>query len=503
MAETLKSPVSTTDDFEPLLVSEDEERAPRAHEAQPPLRRVMVTACYCLVMVVNGGMCGAFGPSLEYFERSTGLSQAVLGGAVMQNRLAKLAGTVLWGWYASSIQQQRGRMEMLMPPHQLMAAVLLVSAACSATLGFTRSGAVLQIAMVVSGFMYGVSDSAANLLVIWVWDYDPRKLRINVAVLNAMFTIGAFVTPMLIAASIHFLKGHVWPAYYVLAFVSIVEACLLPLLPSPPPPRQAAAKPAAESDVELDAVLETASLADTKARSSDAELSGGSLKPSTASKAKRLGDGSGWFYLGDPGTESLPRHVVVMVAICTMCFFANGLEHATATWLPAFGIKHRGLGEETMAIMASNFWTAMSLGRLAWACLSGAVTSAWPSLFMNTLCCIASGLVLAVPSNALLWSSAMGIGLGVASSFPASVTLPPELGVQMTPRMMTTLQLCASFGEMLCPFIMGIAFQMKLYSLFYILYVVWELLVLVLLSIAWLLLTRRIAVPAALLRRLP
>lgn len=180
MAETLKSPVSTTDDFEPLLVSEDEERAPRAHEAQPPLRRVMVTACYCLVMVVNGGMCGAFGPSLEYFERSTGLSQAVLGGAVMQNRLAKLAGTVLWGWYASSIQQQRGRMEMLMPPHQLMAAVLLVSAACSATLGFTRSGAVLQIAMVVSGFMYGVSDSAANLLVIWVWDYDPRKLRINV-----------------------------------------------------------------------------------------------------------------------------------------------------------------------------------------------------------------------------------------------------------------------------------------------------------------------------------
>ena len=164
---------------------------------------------------------------------------------------------------------------------------------------------------------------------------------------------------------------------------------------------------------------------------------------------------------------------------------------------------------------------------------------------MNTLCCIASGLVLAVPSNALLWSSAMGIGLGVASSFPASVTLPPELGVQMTPRMMTTLQLCASFGEMLCPFIMGIAFQvhlcsfphrllsrsarwkrsmrrpispsrlltltptltltlqMKLYSLFYILYVVWELLVLVLLSIAWLLLTRRIAVPAALLRRLP
>ncbi len=107
------------------------------------------------------------------------------------------------------------------------------------------------------------------------------------------------------------------------------------------------------------------------------------------------------------------------MAISTLCFFANGLEHATATWLPAFGIKQRGLGEETMAIMTSNFWTAMSLGRLAWACLSGVVTSAWPSLYMNTLCCILSGVLMAVPSNALLWSSAMGIGLGVASSFPA------------------------------------------------------------------------------------
>ena len=35
----------------------------------------------------------------------TGLSQAVLGGAVLQNRLAKLAGTVLWGYYASRLQQ--------------------------------------------------------------------------------------------------------------------------------------------------------------------------------------------------------------------------------------------------------------------------------------------------------------------------------------------------------------------------------------------------------------
>ena len=64
-----------------------------------------------------------------------------------------------------------------------------------------------------------------------VWEV-PRNVRLStlphcpveqVAVLNAMFTIGAFVTPMLIAASIHFLGGHVWPAYYILAAIAILE----------------------------------------------------------------------------------------------------------------------------------------------------------------------------------------------------------------------------------------------------------------------------------------
>ena len=71
----------------------------------------------------------------------------------------------------------------------------------------------------------------------------------------------------------------------------------------------------------------------------------------------------------------------------------------------------------------------------------------------------------------------------------------------MTPRMMTTLQLCASFGEMLCPFLMGLAFQLKHYELFYILTTVWELMVLALLTCAWLLLTRRLPLPSCLLAR--
>ena len=268
-----------------------------------------------------------------------------------------------------------------------------------------------------------------------------------------MFTIGAFITPGMIAASIHYLSGAVWPAYYALSAISILVALALPLLPSPPPPRGSTAPRAsvelktaplstasaagegktrrserahfnAPSD-EPQGLREAAAAAAAEAGAASAVLKSPAAAPPANSKGTRADkDGSfvhihSFVYLGDPGSEGLPPYVVVMVTISALCFFATSLEHSTATWLPAFGIKQRGLGEETMAIMSSNFWTAMSIGRIGWAFLSGAVTSAWPAVFANTICCILSGVAMVVPSNAMLWSSAMGIGLGVASSFPA------------------------------------------------------------------------------------
>ena len=200
------------------------------------------------------------------------------------------------------------------------------------------------------------------------------------------------------------------------------------MLPSPPPPPISGE--GADTEAEAEALpLKSSSPGGGSAEA--AESSGGEEAldahgPGTQSKSKRdapLAAASehaaqSWYYLGDRGTET-HRQVIVMMAICTLCFFANGCEHGVATWLSSYGIKQRDLGEETMAIMTSNFWTAMSAGRIAWACFSGFVTSAWPSLFMNTLCCILSAMCMSLPSQAVLWSSAMGIGLGVASSFPA------------------------------------------------------------------------------------
>jgi len=153
----------------------------------------------------------------------------------------------------------------------------------------------------------------------------------------------------------------------------------------------------------------------------------------------------------------------MMCAVCVLCCAANGCEHAVATWLAPYGVERVKAGEERMAIMTSNFWTTMSFGRVLWAIFSGSIESAWPVIFTQSGMCLLSGVCLMSTNQTVVWSGAMLIGAGVSSSFPAAVTLPPEMGVQMSPQMMTVLCLCASFGEMLFPFIVALMFQHDLY----------------------------------------
>ena len=113
-----------------------------------------------------------------------------------------------------------------------------------------------------------------------------------------------------------------------------------------------------------------------------------------------------------------------------------------------------------MAIMTSNFWMAMSAGRILWAVLSGLVSTAWPILVASTAVCLASSLCfLMCESRVVLWAAAVGTGLGVSSTFPAALTLPPEYGVNPTARLVMGLQFAASAGEMSLPFVMGVFFQ--------------------------------------------
>ncbi len=147
---------------------------------QPLYRPILTTVCYCAVMGINGGLCGAFGPSLEMFERSTGLSQAALGASVMQNRLAKLGGTVFWGIYASSTSKRAATGDdppLGVQPHTLKAIGLLLTALSTSVLGHTKSGFQLQAAMVLSGFMCVAARRARRACILLQYSLYCRAHR--------------------------------------------------------------------------------------------------------------------------------------------------------------------------------------------------------------------------------------------------------------------------------------------------------------------------------------
>ena len=72
-----------------------------------------------------------------------------------------------------------------------------------------------------------------------------------------------------------------------------------------------------------------------------------------------------------------------------------------------------------------------------------------------------------------------------------------ELRIEMSPRMMASLQLFSSAGEMLCPFVVGICFQLRKYSWFGRICLAEQLFSLAALCLAWALLRRGPVRPTA------
>lgn len=117
-----------------------------------------MTVLYFCVMIINGALIGALGPSLQHIGRDVGLSDSQLARYVLQNRLCKLAGTLIWCWYARRLQQPRG----FARPHAMFAGLMVVTTASAVTLGAATRPASVQMALLAWGIAYGISDSGVS-----------------------------------------------------------------------------------------------------------------------------------------------------------------------------------------------------------------------------------------------------------------------------------------------------------------------------------------------------
>ena len=154
----------------------------------------------------------------------------------MQNRLSKLAGTIAWSVYAGYLQgeQQRGRADMGKLTHQLLSVLLGATALFSLVIGNLASSSGLQISLICWGFVYGLADSGVTSLTLWRWAHDDRRRRFDVALLNSCFTVGALITPVLVAASLRYGGGR-W-TFDVIAAAAVAVGAMLPMLPDAPMP---------------------------------------------------------------------------------------------------------------------------------------------------------------------------------------------------------------------------------------------------------------------------
>ena len=398
-----------------------------------PSPQLFRTAVFTLGNAVNGGFVGAIGPSMFALEAATGLQPAALGRAVLQNRAAKVLGTLVWTHYARRLENDQARV----PPKRLLALLSVVAGACALAIArlprITRlpRSLVLQLVLAVAGFVYGLTDSGMTLLTLWS-TRGGAESRTHVAILNAGFTLGALLTPMVVAVSMK-LGFDAWPCFASIAILAALNAAALLLVPPPP---TAPRKDDDDDGVELERLLD------------DAPATPKSPAAAAAVSAPRRRDG------------------VIVGGMSAVLFCVTGCEHAVATWLPSFGRAVGGLDTSTLAYLSSAYWGCIAAGRMLWCVLSPALASGWPVLLADgSLMLVAAGLITAYSVSAaarhplMLWTGTLALGLGCASSLPVAITLPAEARVRQSPTLLLALNFACSTGEMLAPYILGLALE--------------------------------------------
>jgi hypothetical protein len=117
--------------------------------------------------------------------------------------------------------------------------------------------------------------------------------------------------------------------------------------------------------------------------------------------------------------------------------------------------------------MCSVYWATIAAGRVGWCLLSMAIGSAWPVLALDAAVMLGAGVAFAAyrpGSRALqLWAATVCLGLGCASALPCALTMPAECDVPLTPMILMALNLAGTIGEMVAPFVIGLALQAGVY----------------------------------------
>jgi MFS transporter, FHS family, Na+ dependent glucose transporter 1 len=288
-----------------------------------------------------------------------------------------------------------GRLYDRVPGHPVMSGGLLLMAGMMALAPLAASLWVLATAILILGLAEGALDVGGNTLLVWT---HREKVGPFMNGLHFFFGLGAFLSPLIIAYAMRG-GGGILRAYWTLAVLLLPAALWLLRLSSPA---------AAEASV----------------------------------------------------VASADRPNGRMVALIVVLFFLyTGSEVAFGGWIYSYAAALRLSRDAVAAYLTSAFWGSLTAGRL----LAIPLAMRFPPhriLLVDFLGCLASlcALLLWPHSLIALWLGSCGVGLSMASIFPATLSLA-QGRMRITGQVTGWFFVGASAGGMFLPWLIGQFFE--------------------------------------------
>jgi FHS family Na+ dependent glucose MFS transporter 1 len=286
-----------------------------------------------------------------------------------------------------------GRLYDRRPAHPLLITAILMLAACMATVPFLPSRAALLGIMLIIGGAQGLLDVGNNTTLVRVHGATVAPFM---NALHCFYGVGAMISPVIVAAA-----GGLDSAYWILAMSLLPAAgwlamCASPIVSKPP------TNPATHDE------------------------------PDPTATEKVLG------------------------AFVVLFLFCQGAESGFGGWIYVIA-GDRGFSEGDAAKLLSSFWATFTIGRVLAIGIATRVRPKWMltiDLFGALVC---TTVLLTVPGPTGLWLGTLGLGLSLASVFPAALALAGEY-LPLTGTVTSRIFVGASVGTITMPWLIGESF---------------------------------------------
>ena len=287
-----------------------------------------------------------------------------------------------------------GRMYDRLPGHRVLAAMLLMLAALLTLVPGLGWLWLLAGVMAGKGMAEGAIDVGGNALIVWV---HGKGVAPFMNALHFFFGVGAALAPVIFALTNA--RGAILSGFWVLALLIAPAAAWVFWQPSP-------------------------------------------LHPASQQHAAKI-----WT---NPG-------LLLLVALCLFAYV--GAEIGYGNWIFSF-TRAQELGDEQMAaFLNSAFWSALTVGRLLSIPIAMRFSVRTVLLTDLAICLLSLGVLLVWPGSlAAAWVGTLGLGLGMASVFPTTITLA-EQRMTLTGQVTSLFFVGSSLGGMFLPWVVGQAFE--------------------------------------------